>query len=280
MREEEALASLETLGLTRKEARAYIAIVRSGLSTARDVSGVLGMQYPAVYRVLHALEAKGWIEKGRERPSRYRARNPRVVAEEARQTRADALARAATAAEGLVDDMDSKARSTEADLVLYKGPEGVAKKLREIVLGGDAPLLVVSPLAVDRDVLRLVFASLRGGPRGAKVVLNEGNQLDVQALRPLLRKGVRVALRFPASPHPGTRLAHTFVFPSDRELLILNSFYRDGVLVPERLQGLWIGDADYVRLQLEAMMKGLQRIRGLPRRRVLPMGGERRPSGP
>jgi hypothetical protein len=58
-------------------------------------------------------------------------------------------------------------------------------------------------------------------------------------------------------PHPDTRLAHTFVFPSDRELFILNSFYRDGSLVLEKLQGLWIGDADYVRLQLEAMVRGL-----------------------
>ena len=69
--------------------------------------------------------------------------------------------------------------------------------------------------------------------------------------------------------HPDTRLAHTFVFPSDRELFILNSFYRDGSLVLEKLQGLWIGDADYVRLQLEAMVRGLatpprRRARALP----------------
>ena len=63
----------------------------------------------------------------------------------------------------------------------------------------------------------------------------------------------------------------------DRELFVLNSFYRDGAFVPEKLQGLWIGDADYVRLQLEAMVRGLSTggrrpLRVLPRNRVRARG--------
>ncbi len=272
MREEEALAALEALGLTGKESRAYLAIVRNGASTARDVSAGLGIAYPAVYRILHALLGKGWIEVGRERPSRYRARNPKVVAEEAHRTRAAALAEAAASTRALADQLNTKAAPPGSDVILYKGMDRVAKKLRDIVLSGSESLLVVSPFAVDAEVLRVLFGAFRGSARPARIVLNEGNAADVAGLRGMLRTGLRVQLKFPPSPQPTTRLAHTFVFPSDHELFILNSFYRDGALVVEKVQGLWIGDADYVRLQLEAMVKGLEPIRRVRKRRVLPSG--------
>jgi hypothetical protein len=56
---------------------------------------------------------------------------------------------------------------------------------------------------------------------------------------------------------PKTRLAHTYVFPSDEEVFILNSFYREGAFVSDKLQGLWVGDMDFVRVQLEAMLLDL-----------------------
>ena len=268
MREEEARASLETLGLTRKEADAYIALVRSGASTAADVSRLLSVQYPAVYRILHSLQGKGWVEASRDRPNLYRARNPRVVAEQARQAHADEIVAAAERTAALGDEFRAKLRATEADLYLYKGPEGVTNKLREVVLSASGEILVISPFPIDREVLRILLGTLRRSRQRSRVVLNRGNDRDVEALAGELGGSIRVELRFPAMVHPDTRLAHTFVFPSDRELFILNSFYREGALVLEKLQGLWIGDADYVRLQLEAMVRGLSspgKRRALPR---------------
>src|SRR5207247_9514877 len=103
MREDEALASLETLGLTRKEANAYLVLVRNGASTAADVSRLLSVQYPAVYRILHSLQGKGWIEASRDRPNRYRARDTRVVSEQARQSRIEDLGAAADGAAAPVE---------------------------------------------------------------------------------------------------------------------------------------------------------------------------------
>ncbi len=270
MREEEALAALERLGLTRKEGKAYLVLVRNGSSTASEVSRLLEVQYPAVYRVLHSLQGKGWIEASRDRPNRYRARNPRVVAEQARQAQADELGAAAEQTAALAEEYTARTRGLESDLYLYKGPEGVGNKLREVVLSASGEVLVVSPFAVDPEVLRMILGTLRRSRQRSRIILNQANAEDVEALRGDLGGSVRVELRFPAMKHPDTRLAHTFVFPSDRELFILNSFYRDGSLVLEKLQGLWIGDADYVRLQLEAMVRGLatpprRRARALPK---------------
>jgi len=40
-------------------------------------------------------------------------------------------------------------------------------------------------------------------------------------------------------------------------VFILNSFYREGELAADKLQGLWVGDMDFVRIQLEAMLLDL-----------------------
>lgn len=271
MREEDALAALEALGLTRTEAKAYLELVRNGVSTASRVAGLLGVQYPAVYRVLHSLHAKGWIEVSRERPNRYRARNPRVVAEQARQEREQELAAAAERAGALVDEYETKARATDTDLFLTKGLEGVTGKLREVVLSAPGEILVVSPLPQDLEVLRPIFGILHRARQRSRVLMNVANAPEVARLGALARDPVRVQLKFPASHLPDTRLAHTFVFPSDKELFIVNAFYRRGAFVPERVQGLWIGDADYVRLQLEAMARGPPALRrSVPR--ALPTG--------
>ncbi len=269
MREEDALSALGTLGLTRKEAKAYLVLVRNGASTAAQVASLLGVQYPAVYRVLHSLQGKGWAEISRLRPNRYRARNPRVVAEQARQGREQELAGAAERAAALVDEYETKAAGQESDLFLYKGLEGVTNKLREVVLSATGEVLVVSPMPQDLEILRPLFGILHRARHPSRVLMSAGNAPEVARLGDLARGPVRVQLKFPSSHLPDTRLAHVFVFPSDKELFVVNSLYVRGAFAPDRIQGLWIGDADYVRLQLEAMARGP--VAGI-RRRTLPRG--------
>lgn len=249
--------ALELLGLTRKEASAYISLLRGGACTAEQVGNRISVQYPAVYRVLHALESKGWIEVSLERPKRYRARPPRIVAEEAKEGRVDELATAAEVVGGLRETSPGPRRS-EPDLWIVKGTEATGRKLREVVLASRGGILCASPLPIAPEVLRLVIDALRRGRRPARIVLNEGNRRDVAELGALLAPHLRVQFRFPDRLLPKTRLAHTFVFPNDEEVFILNSFYRDGELVVEKLQGLWVGDMDFVRLQLEATLEDLE----------------------
>ena len=255
MREEEAAKALGALGLTPKESRAYLGLLQNGVCTAQQVSGLLSVQYPAVYRILQSLQAKGWIEVSQERPNRYRARAPRIVAEEARQGRQDDLAAAAELVSGLHEPSTPRNRETDGDLWIYKGPESIGRKLREIVLSSSSQILCVSPFTVAPEILHLLFDALSHSRRVVRVVLNEGNKTDLPEVGGLLGRNVRVSFRFPDRPLPRTRLAHSYVFPSDEEVFILNSFYRDGALVSDKLQGLWVGDMDFVRIQLEAMLE-------------------------
>jgi len=257
LREEDLTRALETLGLTGKEAKAYLVLVRNGVSTAQQVSQLLGVQYPAVYRILQSLQGKGWIEVSQERPNRYRARSPRIVAEEARQGRQDDLVAAAEVVSSLKETAPPKGRDPNGDLWIYKGAESVGRKLREIVLASNNQILCVSPFAVAPEILRLLCDALSRARRTVRVVLNEANRDDLAQLGALIGRTMRVQFRFPARPMPKTRLAHTYVFPSEEEVFIVNSCYRDGALVADKLQGLWVGDMDFVRIQLEAMLENL-----------------------
>jgi sugar-specific transcriptional regulator TrmB len=267
MGEEESVRALETLGLTGKEAHAYLHLLRHGASTAQQVSLLLGVQYPAVYRILQSLQSKGWIDVSQERPNRYRARAPRIVGEEARQSRHDDLIAAAEVVAGLKEAALPKDRGAGADLWIYKGAESIGRKLREVILSSDNQILCVSPFPVAPEILRLLFDALGRSRRLVRVVLSESNREDLAEIGGLLSRNTRVQFRFPARPLPKTRLAHTYVFPSDEEVFILNSFYRDGKIVSDKLQGLWVGDMDFVRVQLEAMLLDLA---GPRRRRALP----------
>ena len=129
--------------------------------------------------------------------------------------------------------------------------------MRELVLSSDNQILCVSPFPVAPEILRLLFDALGRSRRVVRVVLSESNRSDLAEVGALLGRNIRVQFRFPSRPLPRTRLAHTYVFPSDEEVFILNSFYRDGAFVSDKLQGLWVGDMDFVRVQLEAMLLDL-----------------------
>lgn len=270
MREEEAVRALETLGLTGKEARAYLSLLRIGASTAQQVSQLVSVQYPAVYRILQSLQMKGWIEVSRERPNRYRARAPRIVAEETHQVKGDEIAAAAEAIGGLKEIGPPTEQAAETDVWIYKGAESIGRKLREVILSSDAQILCVSPFPVAVPVLRLLFDALGRSHRVVRVVLSEANRRDLAEVSGLLGRGMRLQFQFPSRPLPPTRLAHTYVFPSDREVFILNSFYRDRQFAADKLQGLWVGDMDFVRIQLEAMLLDVSHMRG---RKALPRSG-------
>ncbi|WP_457620567.1 TrmB family transcriptional regulator [Methanopyrus sp.] len=78
------LKHLSELGLSEREARVYLYLVRTGEANAREVSEGVGIPYSKVYSVLRSLEDKGWVEADRSiRPTTYRPVSPDVAVERA-----------------------------------------------------------------------------------------------------------------------------------------------------------------------------------------------------
>ncbi|MBS7634379.1 helix-turn-helix domain-containing protein [Candidatus Bathyarchaeota archaeon] len=59
---EEVKAALKEMGLTEYEMRAYLYLLKAGLSTASQLSDEANIPYSKVYEVLNSLERRGWIK--------------------------------------------------------------------------------------------------------------------------------------------------------------------------------------------------------------------------
>ena len=70
---EEEIQVLVRLGLTCNQARVYLALARSGASTARTISRASKVTREDVYRILPKLQEVGLVEKTIEKPSIYAA---------------------------------------------------------------------------------------------------------------------------------------------------------------------------------------------------------------
>ncbi|WOF17148.1 TrmB family transcriptional regulator [Methanoplanus sp. FWC-SCC4] len=82
--EETAIETLKTLGLTEYEAKAYVAVVGLGMSTAREIHEKSGVPQGRIYSVLSSLVQKGYVEIQDGKPAYYHSDNPGVVINQAR----------------------------------------------------------------------------------------------------------------------------------------------------------------------------------------------------
>jgi sugar-specific transcriptional regulator TrmB len=83
---------LAAFGLEPAEASAYLHLSRLGPARAAEVARATGIRRSEVYRVMAALEAKGYVEKTLTRPQRFVASPLPAVLERAFDARAEALA--------------------------------------------------------------------------------------------------------------------------------------------------------------------------------------------
>ncbi|NLE03210.1 MAG: TrmB family transcriptional regulator, partial [Crenarchaeota archaeon] len=74
--------SLQEIGLTEYESRAYIKLVEKGPSTAGNISKLTSIPYSKIYEVLLRLEKKGIIETQKGRPIIFKAIKPSIAIKE------------------------------------------------------------------------------------------------------------------------------------------------------------------------------------------------------
>ncbi len=82
---QEVYAALKEFGLTDYETRAFIALITSGATSAKDLSDRTHIPYSRVYDVLVNLENLGWVKVISGRPMQYKAERPAFVAKLAKK---------------------------------------------------------------------------------------------------------------------------------------------------------------------------------------------------
>jgi sugar-specific transcriptional regulator TrmB len=82
---QDVYAALKEFGLTDYETRAFILLITSGVSSAKELSDKTRIPYSRIYDVLVNLENFGWVKVISGRPMKYRAERPAHVAKLARK---------------------------------------------------------------------------------------------------------------------------------------------------------------------------------------------------
>jgi sugar-specific transcriptional regulator TrmB len=107
---EELVGSVARFGLTDREARLYLALLRKGRASARELAHEAGLDRVLGYRMLDALRVRGVVEVTAERPRRYAAVPPRALFERSLRERATSLAQDETLATTLSETLPTLVR--------------------------------------------------------------------------------------------------------------------------------------------------------------------------
>ena len=254
------IAVLRELGLTAKEARAYLELVHEASLTASTLSARIGDAYPGIYRTLDALIAKGWVTASEGRPRLFTSKPP---AEAAAAAYRRVLAGAESAARDFLA-LGGAGSALSPEIQIGKGLGAALDAIAAAVKSSPENLFVVTPGRIDPDLLRRLLAAFSKARGGVEWYLNAENRGDLSALQEVHGANVRALAVIPKATLSPTRMEHTFLFVGRSRMITLDAFYRDGILDETASHSIQVSDADVVRVQLEALVESTRVLAGRP----------------
>jgi len=140
---------LRELGLTEYETETYIALLRSGVLTASEVSDQSNVPYSKIYETLNALERKGWIEAERGRPSKYFPKSPEEALSMTKLQFEEKLRGwEKTINAELQPIFEQREIREKPDIWILRGELSVLAKLQEMVDNARSEVMIAAPLFV------------------------------------------------------------------------------------------------------------------------------------
>jgi sugar-specific transcriptional regulator TrmB len=124
---ESVVEKLQRVGLTEYEAKAYLVLLSTHLSTATKVSEKSGVPRTKIYSVLEMLERKGWVRIYSGVPLLFKAVEPLRVFEKAKEDYAEFLESVQTTLKEEVNDMKEKFVIMRFDV----GIEGLKEEIKK-----------------------------------------------------------------------------------------------------------------------------------------------------
>lgn len=143
---ERASASIEGLGLTGSEVKAYVALLKGGTMTANDVSREARIPYSKVYDALESLHKRGWVEVQKSRPIVYTAKPPDAALEELRaRQETERKEKEQVALEELMGIYVSRGEQEKPDIWIMRGTNEILSRVKNLLLNCRTELLVALP---------------------------------------------------------------------------------------------------------------------------------------
>ncbi|MDF1532895.1 MAG: helix-turn-helix domain-containing protein [Methanosarcinaceae archaeon] len=263
--EKQLLNAILALGLTHKEAQAYHALVTKGVMTAEDISKLIEVQHPIVYRTLQGLKDKGWIDSTTDRPKKYRAKQPKIAAENAGKRQIAVI----NGSIELIDQILSPQYNESQEMLrqeiwTVRGQESVIHKISE--MGARTRHKVFGKVTgpIDDDTFNEIFTNIP--PAIALTVQIMGPPIididpklekRIQIYRPYFEGKCRTfPMELPSANAKdeflkkvhGSRFISIHLLFDEKEALWINIPYKDNVVVKEKVWANWIIDPDYIEI--------------------------------
>jgi sugar-specific transcriptional regulator TrmB len=185
---ERASTSLEALGLTGSEVKAYVALLKGGTMTASDVSREARIPYSKVYDALESLHRRGLVEEQKSRPMVYTAKPPDVALEELRATQEmERKEKEQVALEELMGIYVSRGEQEKPDIWIMRGTNEILSRVKNLLLNCRTELMVALPaqLAPLTDRIEPLLAALK--EKGVRCLILTSADLPKEASEPLAR---------------------------------------------------------------------------------------------
>ena len=175
------MASLRDLGLSEYEARAYRALLRTGATTAKELSRASDVPMGRIYDVLNSLEQYHLIRsQAASRPKKYVAVEPDMALDRLLESKRQELEEKAQQYEAVVDELNDELDAAEP----------VHDQFWTAAVGADETIdLLVERLAAADDSLVVV-----AGTMSPQFDLGAVGDLVVEELESALERGVEVSV--------------------------------------------------------------------------------------
>jgi len=156
--DERILSALQELGLTRSEARTYVALVARGCSAATDIARDAKIPHPRIYDIMESLEAKGLVKIQTGRRHKYVATKPEVAFERL-------LKRFRERAEFVANYL-SKIYSTKIEIPsvwMLKGRNNIIDEISRICYQAENEILLAVPINLQRSLRKCLREAYKKG---------------------------------------------------------------------------------------------------------------------
>ncbi len=168
--------SLQQLGFTDNEARAYLALSQSYPATAYEIAKRSGLPRPNAYGVLRSLEAKGAIQAVNESPVRYAPLDPDdYFGNHAQKTR--------SLCDSVAQGIAAQAQPNDNTFMwFYEGADAIHRKTSDLIEEAEDSVWIKGPESLIGPLLPLLHAACERGVQ--VIIIGFGRNIDALKVHP------------------------------------------------------------------------------------------------
>ena len=180
--------SLEKIGLTSYEIRAYTTLIKDGESNASEISQNSGVPYSKIYEILGTLEEKGWIGSDDSRPTKYFAKAPSNALETTKQN-ADTIfsENKSVILSELIPLYEKTGTSEKPDIWFISGAMNIVSKIMEMVEHCREEVMIAVPQAGELIVKQALPKLRQLHDKGIKITILISDEFDKDSIKAISR---------------------------------------------------------------------------------------------